>query len=187
MKQLATQNNTSGATIYDLGNIIQADSMAQLNHVLKATEAKFEAQRREQMESQEKMKQMDIQSQQQQQQLLLDHQAMEKEKDRRRDILVAEIRSAGFGAMQDVNQNMQSDYVDQMESIRKSEEFNQVMNFDIQKNATENQNFRDKQSLEREKLQAQKEMKQTELQIAKENKNKYDVVSKKKSEEKKKK
>ena len=187
MKQLATQNNTSGATIYDLGNIIQSDSMAQLNHVLRATESKLEAQRREQMESQEKMKQMDIQSQQQQQQLLLDHQAMEKEKDRRRDILVAEIRSAGFGGMQDINQNQQSDYVDQMESIRKSEEFNQVMNFDIQKNATENQNFRDKQSLEREKLQAQKDMKQTELQIAKENKNKYDVVSKKKSEEKKKK
>lgn len=187
MKQLAINNNTSGATIYDLGNIIQSDSMAQLNHVLRATETKLEAQRREQMQSQEKMKEMEIQSQQQQQQLMLDHQSMEKEKDRRRDLLVAEIKAAGYGSMADINQNLQSDYSDQMETIRKSEEFNQVMNFDMQKSATESQNFRDKQNLEREKLQAQKDMKETELQIARENKNKYDKKSEKDSSKGKKK
>ena len=49
------------------------------------------------------------------------------------------------------------------------------------------QEFRDKQSLEREKLQAQKDMKDKELQIARENKNKYDVKpSEKKSTNKKK-
>lgn len=174
MKQLAISNNTAGASIYDLGNIIQSDSMAELNHVLRATEAKMEAQRREQMASQEKMKQMEIESAQQQQKLEMDYNSMEKEKDRRRDLLVAEIRSAGYGSMQDINQNMQSDYADQMETIRKSDEFQQAMNFDAQKETNKSQEFRDKQSLEREKLQAQKDMKQTELQIARENKNKYD-------------
>jgi hypothetical protein len=188
MKQLAIQNNTSGASIYDLGNIIQSDSLAQLNHVLKATESKMEAQRREQLESQEKMKQMDIQSQQQQQMFELNHEAMEAEKDRRKDILVAEIRAAGYGSMQDINQNMQSDFADQMETMRKSDEFKEAMALDTQKQVSNDMQFRDKQTLEREKLNAQMQMKQTELEIARENKNKYDLQPKeKKSESKKKK
>lgn len=177
MKQLAAQNNTSGATIYDLGNIIQSDSIAELNHVLKATEAKMNAQRREQMESQERMKQMDIEAAQKEKQLELDYNSMEKEKDRRRDLLVAEIRAAGYGSMQDINQNQQSDYADQMESIRKSEEFQQAMSFDRDKESSRDQQFREKQVLEREKLNSQERMKQTELEIARENKNKYDVKS----------
>jgi len=187
MKQLAVQNNTSGATIFDLGNIIQSDSMAELNHVLKQTEDKLERQRREQMESQERMKQMEIQSAQQQQQLEIDHQSMEKEKDRRRDILVAEIRSAGYGSMQDINQNQQSDYADQMETIRKSQEFQQAMNFDMQKQTVQDSQFREKQTFEREKLNGQMQMKQTELEIARENKNKYDVKQPEKKTTKKKK
>ncbi len=187
MKQLAINNNTSGATIYDLGNIMQADSMAQLNNVLKATEAKMEAQRREQMQSQEKMKQMEIESAQQQQQMMLDRQAMEKEKDRRKDILVAEIKAAGYGSMADINQNLQSDYADAMKNIKESEEFKEAMNFDMQKEANKNQTDRDKNTLEREKLQAQMNMKQTELEIARENKNKYDIKPNQKSSEKKKK
>jgi hypothetical protein len=186
MKQLAINNNTSGASIYDLGNIIQSDSMAELNHVLRATERKMEAQRREQLESQERMKQMDIENQQAQQKLMLDHEAMEAEKDRRKDILVAEIRSAGYGSMEDINANQQSDFADQMETIRKSEEFQQAMNFDMQKETSKDQQFRDKQSLEREKLQAQMNIKQTELEIARENKNKYDVKPKSESSKKKK-
>jgi hypothetical protein len=179
MKQLAAQNNTSGATIYDLGNIIQSDSIAELNHVLKAVEAKMAAQRREQMDSQERMKQMELQSQEQQQKLEMDYNSMEKEKDRRRDLLVAEIRAAGYGSMQDINQNQQSDYADQMESIRKSEEFQQAMSFDRDKESSRDQQFREKQLLEREKLTSQERMKQTELEIARENKNKYDTKSEK--------
>lgn len=187
MKQLAVSNNTAGASIYDLGNIIQSDSMAELNHVLKNTEAKMNAQRREQMESQERMKQMEIESMQQQQQMLLDRQAMEKEKDRRKDILVAEIRASGYGAMQDINENKQSDFMDQMERIRKSDEFQQTMEFENQKENVRDQQFRDKQTLEREKLNAQMQMKQTELEIARENKNKFDVKTPPKKTEKKKK
>jgi hypothetical protein len=161
--------------------------MAELNHVLKAAETKMEAQRREQMESQEKMKQMEIESAQQQQQLMLDREAMEKEKDRRRDILVAEIRASGYGSMADINQNLQSDFVDQMKQIRESDEFQQTMNLDVEKETAKSQQFRDKQALEREKLQAQINMKKTELDIARENKNKYDVKPKEKKSDKKKK
>jgi hypothetical protein len=47
-------------------------------------------------------------------------------------------------------------------------------------------NAREKLAIERERIQAQRDMKNTELQIAKENKNKYDVGKSKENKQKKK-
>lgn len=184
MKQLAIGNNTSGATIYDLGNIIQSDSLSELTTVLKETERKATAQRQEQMQHEEKMKQMEAEQRSKEKQMELDHDALEAEKDRRKDILVAEIRAAGYGAMQDINQNMQSDFRDTMDDIRKRDEFQQVMNFDQSKETMKQQQHREKMDLEREKLQVQKDMKQMDVDIARTNKNKYDA-GKKASDKKK--
>jgi len=184
MKQLAIGNNTSGATIYDLGNIIQSDSLSELTTVLKETERKATAQRQEQMQHEEKMKQMEAEQRSKEKQMELDHDALEAEKDRRKDILVAEIRAAGYGAMQDINQNMQSDFRDTMDDIRKRDEFQQVMSFDQNKETIKQQQHREKMDLEREKLQVQKDMKQMDLDIARTNKNKYDA-GKKASDKKK--
>lgn len=184
MKQLAIGNNTSGATIYDLGKIIQSDSLSELTTVLKETERKATAQRQEQMQHEEKMKQMEAEQRSKEKQMELDHDALEAEKDRRKDILVAEIRAAGYGAMQDINQNMQSDFRDTMDDIRKRDEFQQVMSFDQNKETIKQQQHREKMNLEREKLQVQKDMKQIDLDIARTNKNKYDA-GKKASDKKK--
>lgn len=175
MKQLAVSNNTAGATIYDLGNIMQSETLSELTNTLKSIEKKSNDKRQEEMQHEQQMQQQELQQKAQEQQMLLDHQSMEKEKDRRRDLLVAEIKSAGYGSMQDINQNLQSDYADQMDVIRKSNEFQQTMGLKQQVQSNKEMNAREKISLEREKIQAQKDMKNTELQIAKTNKNKYDV------------
>jgi hypothetical protein len=178
MKQLAMTNNTAGASIYDLGNIMQSDSLAELTNTLKTIESKANKQRQEQMQHEQKMKEMEMQQAQQQKQMEIDAKALEAEKDRRKDLLVAEIRAAGYGAMQDLNQNMQSDFQDAMENMRKREEFQQVMDFDNAKQQANVQHQQDKLGLEREKLMAQKDMKQMDVEIAKTNKNKYDAPKK---------
>jgi hypothetical protein len=88
--------------------------------------------------------------------------------------------------MQDINQNLQSDYADQMDVIRKSDEFQQTMGLKQQVQSNKEMNAREKLAIEREKIQAQRDMKNTELQIAKENKNKYDVSKSKENKQKKK-
>ena len=175
MKQLAISNNTSGASIYDLGNIMASETLSELTHVLKETDAKATAQRQEQMQHEQQMQQAEAEQRTKEKQMELDSVTMEKEKDRRRDLLVAEIKSAGFGAMQDINQNLQSDYVDQMDVIRKTDEFQQTMGMKQSVQFSKEQTAREKLAIEREKLQAQKDMKMTDLQIAKENKNRFDV------------
>jgi hypothetical protein len=181
LKQMAMQNNTTGASIYDLGKVIQSESISELSTALKDSEQKQQAQKQQEMQQQQQMQQQQIQSQQEIEKMKLDAQAMEKEKDRQRDILVAEIRSAGYGAMVDVNKNMESDYEDAMKDIRQSEQYQQQTDLQREKQSNENLRQSQKMDLERQKLQAQKEIADKQLQIARENKNRFD----KKSSEKK--
>jgi hypothetical protein len=189
MKQLVVGNNTTGASIYDLGTIMQAESLAEVNHVLKATEAKTQKQRQEEMQHEQKLKEMDTQQKIQEKQMQLDHDTMEAEKDRRKDLLVAEIKASGYGAMQDINANAQSDFADQMEIIKGSEEFQQTMSFEQNKEGSKVRIAAEKNQLAKEKLQAQIAMKNMDVQIAKENKNQFDLkkAAQKKEQNKKKK
>jgi len=183
LKQMAIQNNTTGASIYDLGKVVQSDSIAELNNVLKDSEAKANQLKQQEMQSQQQMQEQMLQAQSEQEKLKLDHDAMESEKNRQRDILVAEIRAAGYGAATDVNQNMESDYMDEMKDIRQSDQYHQQMDLERQKETNRNMLTSEKNQIEREKLQTQKEIAEKQLQIARENKNKFDQ----KSSEKKKK
>jgi hypothetical protein len=174
LKQMAMQNNTTGASIYDLGKIVQSDSIGQLNTVLKDSEMKQQQVKQQEMQSQQQMQEQQLQQQQEIEKMKIDAVAAENEKNRQRDILVAEIRAAGYGAMGDVNQNQQSDFADQMGEIRKSEEYQAQVNLQTQKDSNRMTIDRDKNNIEREKLQVQKEIADKQLEIARTNKNKFD-------------
>jgi hypothetical protein len=187
LKQLALSNNTSGASIYDLGNIIKSDSISEVTHILKAAEKKSDAVRQQEMQQQQQMQEQMIQAKQQEEQLKLEFQASEKDKDRQADILIAQIRSAGYGAMQDINQNMQSDYMDALDQIQKSENYQNTMDLTREKEANKIMTSREKLNVEREKINAQREIANTQLRVAQENKNRFDVPNKTDQKDKKKK
>jgi hypothetical protein len=182
MKQLAISNNTSGASIYDLGEIMQVDSMGHLNNVLRDIEAKQMKQKQDEYAQAEKMKQMELEAIAQEKAQEREFEMLEEEKNRRKDILIAEIRAAGYQAMQDIDQNMQSDFTDTMERMKKTEEYQQTMNLDREKEINKNNQFSQKMSIEREKIQAQKEVADKQLEIARENKNRFDVSPNARSE-----
>jgi hypothetical protein len=179
LKQMAMNNNTTGASVYDLGKIVQSDSMAMLNSVLKNAEEKQTQQKQQEMQQQQQMQEQQLQSQQEIEKMKIDSVAAENEKNRQRDILVAEIRAAGYGSMSDVNQNMMSDYQDAMKDIRDTEQYQEQT--DLQKEKETNRMSLENQraQIEREKIQAQRDIADKQLQIAQENKNKYDSNKKK--------
>ena len=179
LKQMAMQNNTTGASIYDLGKIVQSDSIGQLNTVLKDSEMKQQQIKQQEMQSQQQMQEQQLQQQQEIEKMKIDAVAAENEKNRQRDILVAEIRAAGYGSTVDINQNEQSDFADQMSEIRKSEEYQAQINLQTQKDSNRMTIDRDKNNIEREKLQVQREIADKQLEIAKTNKNKFDQKSSK--------
>ena len=177
LKQLAMSNNTAGASIYDLGQIIQSDSIAQLNTVLKDSEQKQQLQKQQEMEQQQKMQQEQIAATQQQQQAQIQAEAEKQDKQLQNNITVAEIRSAGYGAAVDVNENQMSDYADAMKDIRATEQYQEQTNLQREKDSNRMTVDREKNNIEREKIQAQRDIAEKQLQIAQVNKNKFDQKS----------
>jgi len=177
LKQMAMQNNTTGASIYDLGKVVQSDSIAELNSAMKGAEEKQQKQQQEQMQQQQQMQEQQLQQQQEIEKMKIDAEAAEKDKDRQKDILIAEIKASGFGAMKDINQNQQSDFKDEMDNIRKTEQYQQQTQIQREKQGNDMMKHNQKMSIEEQKIQAQRDIADKQLQIAKENKNKYDVKS----------
>ena len=77
--------------------------------------------------------------------------------------------------------------MDALDKIQKSDEFNQIMNFDQQKENSKSQLAREKNQLAKDKLQAQIAMKNMDMEIARENKNQYDLKKAAQQKEKSKK
>ena len=186
LKQLAIQNNTSGASIYDLGNIIKAESIAEVSDILKEAEIKTQSQREQEMQQQRQMQEQQLKAKAEEAQAKIQMEVSENDKERQNKLQVAEIRSAGYGAQSDINQNQVSDFQDSMKDIRKNNEKREEMNFKREQASVKNSFTTDKLNIDREKLSTQREIADKQLQIARENKNKYDVKSNKKDDKPKK-
>ena len=174
LRQLALNNNTTGASIFDLGNIIKAESIGELTGVLKEAEAKVNSQKQAEMQQQQQMQQEMLASQEKQQQMDMQYKSEQAELDRQKDIMVAEIRAAGFGSAVDVNENKQNDYQDAMDKIQQQRNYQEQTGLKREQEANKNAFNAQKINLEREKIQMQREKAEKDLQIARENKNKYD-------------
>ena len=184
LKQMAVQNNTTGASIYDIGNVLRSESIAEVSTILKASEAKQKAEKQAEMQQQQQMQEQQLQARAEEQRQKLEFEATENQKDREARILEAQIRSAGYGAMQDVNKNEESDYIDYLDRMEKSDQYAQTMNLNREKETVKQMEHRDKMNIEQQKLNTQREIAQTQLQIARENKNKFDKGGEKKDKKK---
>ena len=187
LKQLAMSNNTSGASIYDLGNLIKAESIAEVSDILKDAEVKQQQQQQAQQQSQEKMQQEQIAAQQQEQQAAREFETMKQDKEIQKDLTVAEIRAAGYGAQTDIDENKMSDFRDSMKDIQKREQYQDQMNFKRDQAVRDESNKQEKLSLDRDKMTLQREVAQTNLEIARENKNRFDNPKETEKKDKKKK
>lgn len=184
LKQMALQNNTTGASIYDLGNIMKADSIAEVSDILKDAEAKQQQQKQAEMQQQQQMQEQQLQAQKQEADAARQFEQAQQEAERQKDITVAEIRSAGYGAQSDVNENKESDFKDAMKEIRGRDQYREQMNFKREQATVSDSTNKAKLSIEKEKLATQRDIADKNLQIARENKNKYDVKPTKKGKQK---
>ena len=184
LKQMALTNNTTGASIYELGNIVKADSISEVTDILRDSETRVEQQRAQDMQQQRQMQEQQLQAKAQDEQQKLQVEMQENDKDRQNDITIAEIRSAGFGAQVDINQNQVSDYQDAMKDIRETTRFQEQTNLKRDEMAMKGSMESARLQVEREKIAATRDVANKDLQIARTNKNQYDVKDSKKSDKK---
>jgi hypothetical protein len=174
IRNLALSNNTAGASIYDLGNLIKADSLAEITHTLKAIEEKVNAQRQQDQQAQQQQVEMVQKAESERQEQKLAWQAEQNQLDRDKDIYEAEIRSAGYTGGQDFNTNQQSDYIDTLEYLDKKEIDRQNISLKRESEINKQVNEQTKANLKREELQTRERIANKQVQVAAMNKNKYD-------------
>ena len=183
LKQLAISNNTTGASIFDLGNIIKADSIAEVSTILKGAEDKQMSQRQQEMQQQQQMQQEQLQAQAQEKAAEREFQAQENQADRDKDVAVAQIRTTRMD--DDVTQqDLAKTFNEAEKTLASRDQFREKMNMAREKNMRDTAISNNKAALDREKIVAQRDIANTKLEIAKENKNRYDVKNPDKKEEK---
>lgn len=175
LKQLALTNNTAGASIYDLGNIIKSESVAELSRVLKTAEEKQNIARQQQAQQEQAMQEQMLQARSDEQRMKMEFEASENDKDRQARIIETQIRAAGYGSMVDINKNEQSDYRDAMEQIRKQDEYRERMGLEREKEVNRMNLAREDYSIKQQEIAARERVADKELEIARVNKNKYDI------------
>jgi len=185
LKQLALNNNTAGASIYDLGSIIKSDNISEIDQIMKQSEKKVEQQRQEQQQHEQQLSEKQIQATAKEEEAKRMFEASENQKDREKDLLAAEIKASGYGAMVDLNANQQSDFLDSMDRIKSSEEYSETMDLERTKETNRNQLGRDKMSIEREKIAASRQKADIALKVARENQSKAELQAAGKLKEKK--
>ena len=179
MRSIALNNNTSGASIFDLGNIIKSQSLAEIDHALKGIETKADKKAQAEREHQSSLQEQQIQAQQAAQEKAQAWEAEKLNMQIQKDIKVAEIRAASSTGLVDIDKNQQSDYIDTLEYLDKKNAKDQ----DVQLKREERTNSLISEqkhiNLKKEEISSKERIADKELQIARENKNKYDKKGKK--------
>jgi len=175
LKALALNNNTTGASLYDLGNVLKSDSLSEIQEIIKSAEEKQQQQLEADRNHQKEILEMQAEAERIKRQEEQAFESQENDKERQKDILVAQISAGRFAANSDLDQNNKNDYFDLLDRIESTNQFKEQMNFKKEQEINKINLAQQQMQLKREELQARKEISDKQLQIAKENKNRYDV------------
>ena len=174
IRGLALSNNTAGASIYDLGNLVKADSMAEITSVMKGIEDKTTKSKQQEMEAMQNAEKMKQEGENARQEAELKFQAEQKQLDRENKLREAEIRSAGYTAMQDRDANNQNDYIDTLEYLDKKAADQSRQSLERDKETNRQLTEQQKLDLKRQELQSKERIADKQIQVARINKNKFD-------------
>lgn len=175
MKQLAMTNNTTGYSLLDLGNVMKADSIAEMTRVLKEAEAKQMQKAQAEQQQQMTIEQQRLEQEQAQFKDAQDRQDARDKNKNETQILVAEIRAAAVPKPEG-----NDEYLTRLAHIEGQDQFQETM--DVKREQENNKvaiNAENNQ-LKREDMQTKRDIAQRQENIARINKNKYDKPKPKK-------
>ena len=177
IRSLALSNNTAGASIYDLGNLIKADSLAEVTHTLSKIEDKNNKIRQEEQQAEQQKIQMEQQAETERLESKQKFDAEQNQLDRESEERIAEIRAAVATGAKDLNSNNQTDYIDTLEYLDKKELNNQSLTLKKEQELNKQAQAQAQNNIKRQELQTRESIANKQLQIAMTNKNKYDKKS----------
>jgi len=163
IKQMLLTNNTTGATIFDLGKLLQVDNLSALNTNLKEIQSRVAKEHQQQYEAEKQQHEADLQQQMEIQQIAWDHESIENEKRLRAEILKAEIMASGRAASTDDPAASEGAYAKQLEILQKQRADKEKLDFEKQKHFDELRQNEKQNQLREQEIQAQNRRTSQEL------------------------
>lgn len=167
------RTNTNGAGLLDM-EVLQVDSLTQMNLALK----KIEERNKAAAEEDHKRKLEILEAEAKNEQAAIDKQnnfeALQNMLDRQARLLGDKIKASGYAAMQDLNQNNQSDQMDIFNKMQEEQSYQRAMNLDNKKVALDEKIAQNEYDIENRKIDADLIKSANNLTTARVNKNKYD-------------
>lgn len=185
IKQLSLSNNTSGATLFDLGEVMQADSLGTLNTALKSIDAKGQERAEQEHARAKELQQAEAEARQKEKQMENDHDKMMLEMKNRNNLMTAEIKAAGYGAMQDIDQNLKSDFQDVLGELKADQAYQETMGFDREKEANKKSLGEKKLDIEQQKVDVMRKDSDNKVAVARENTSASEIKAKENRNKKK--
>lgn len=176
LQQLAIQNNTSGATIFDLARIIQSSSVSEILETLKSSVEQVQSQQERTLQAQQENIDSQIQAQAQEKEADREFKAQQDELDRANQRYIAEIKAMGFAKDTDINDD---NIPDALEVSKFNVELNKHENdilfqerqfaADESKSVRESEMKRQELDLKKRQLKEQVRLKEEDIKLAREN------------------
>ena len=168
------RNNTNGGTILDAPELMQIDSIANLNLALKRIDDRQQQRAQEAHQRDLEKIEADAKVKERLKDKEFNQEAIQNMLDRQVKLLSEQIRSSGYAAMQDMNQNNQSDQVDLLNSIKEDKRYQETMGLDREKLNAERENNKAKADIENRKIDDSIAKSNNDVVISKTNRNRYD-------------
>jgi hypothetical protein len=171
LRQLALQNNTSGATILDLANIIESSNVRDIKDTLAMSVQNMQKQQQEKQQHDQQMLQQQLDAQAKEKEADRQFQAEEKQKDRIARMYEADVKATGMSRGSDIDQSGVPDTLEVARfNIEQDKHYSTILNNEQQLSAKK-QEMMSKTELEKQKmaikqaeLTSKEKMKQMEIQ-----------------------
>jgi hypothetical protein len=185
IQSMAMQDNTSGASLSDKGEVVQAESLGTLNNVLRGIDKKASERAQQEQAHAKEMQKAEAEARQKELQMENDHDWKMQESKNRNNTLNTKIKAAGFGAMQDIDENKVSDFQDVLKDIEKKEQHDESMGFNREKEDNNKAINTRKLDIEQEKVDVARESVNNQMAIARENTTASEIKAKRERKNKK--
>lgn len=157
LRQLAIQNNTSGASMLDLATIIESSNVREIKDTLAASLQNFQKQEEAKRQHEQQMLQQQLEAQAAEKEKERQFIADQNERNRLKDMYVADVKATGMSRENDIDQSGINDALEVSRfNLEQEKSYSDILNKEQDRNMKQKE-YQSKAAIEKEKVNLKKQ------------------------------
>ena len=157
LRQLAIQNNTSGASMLDLATIIESSNVREIKDTLAASLQNFQKQEEAKRQHEQQMLQQQLEAQAVEKEKERQFIADQNERNRLKDMYIADVKATGMSRENDIDQSGINDALEVSRfNLEQEKSYSDILNKEQDRNMKQKE-YQSKATIEKEKVNLKKQ------------------------------